>query len=410
MAPEPLLPIDTALERLLAQTLPLADKETVAVDAALGRVTAERVDAPMSVPPFTASAMDGYAVNSADPCFVADPPYRIPVHGRSVAGAPASHPLAVNSAVRIFTGAALPDRADSIVLQENVAVEGDSIALAQRPRSEAWVRPTGHDVPSGAELFPAGTRLRAFELGWLAACGITDVTVTRPVRVAVFSTGDELREPGARLASGQIYESNRRVLRELMRGLPVEPIDLGIVRDDEPTIAAMLHDAAQRADVVLTSGGVSVGDADHVRTALERVGRLEFWRLALKPGKPLAYGRIGNARFFGLPGNPVSTIVTFLLLVVPVLTRLARMPHVPPLTLRARLAAPVPHDRGRAEYLRACYRATDNGYVVTPTGDQSSNRLASFREANCLMIVPAETGDLDIGADADLLPFEGLLR
>ena len=410
MALEPLLSIDTALERLLAHTAPVVDKETIAVDAALGRVTAERIVAPMNVPPFTASAMDGYAVNAADSCFVADPPYRIPVRGRSVAGAPASIPLDTNAAVRIFTGAALPERADSIVLQENVQTDGESIVVSQRPRSGAWVRPIGHDVPGGAELFPSGTRLRPFELGWLAACGVTRVVVTRVVRVALFSTGDELREPGTRLESGQIFESNRRVLRELLRGQPVELIDLGIVRDDEAAIAAMLGSAAQRADVVLTSGGVSVGDADHVRTALERVGKLEFWRLALKPGKPLAYGTIGDARFFGLPGNPVSTIVTFLLLVVPVIARLAGNPHVQPLKLRARLTERVAHERGRAEYLRARYRATESGYVATPTGDQSSNRLASFRDANCLAIVPADATDLDVGADIELLPFEGLVR
>jgi molybdopterin molybdotransferase len=410
MALEPLLPIDTALERLLAQTTPLADKETVAVDAAFGRVAAERVVAQMDVPPFTASAMDGYAVNAADPCFAGEPPYRIVVRGRSIAGTPATAPLAIDAAVRIFTGAALPERADSVVLQENVRTDGDAIVVSQRPRSGAWVRPAGHDVAKGAELFGAGTRLRAFELGWLSACGISRVVVTRRVRVALFSTGDELREPGDPLAHGQIYESNRRVLRELLRALPVEIVDYGIVRDDEATIADMLAEAASRADVVLTSGGVSVGEADHVRAALDRVGKLEFWRLALKPGKPLAYGRIDAARFFGLPGNPVSTIVTFLLLVVPVVARLAGNTHVAPLRLRARLTERVPHDPGRAEYQRARFESTSTGYVVTPTGDQSSNRLASFKDANCLLIVPAERADLEAGSDVELLPFEGLLR
>jgi molybdopterin molybdotransferase len=410
MALEPLLPIDTALERLLAQTTPVADKETIAVDAAHGRATAERLVAPMNVPPFTASAMDGYAVNAADPCFAGEPPYRIVVRGRSVAGAPASVPLAIDAAVRIFTGAALPERADSVVLQENVQTDGDAIVVSQRPRSGAWVRPAGHDVAEGAELFGPGTRLRAFELGWLSACGISRVVVTRRVRVALFSTGDELREPGDTLAPGQIYESNRRVLRELLRPLPVELVDYGIVRDDEATIADVLTEAASRADVVLTSGGVSVGEADHVRAALDRVGKLEFWRLALKPGKPLAYGRIEAARFFGLPGNPVSTIVTFLLLVLPVIARLAGNTQVSPLRLRARLTERVPHDAGRAEYQRARFESTSTGYVVTPTGDQSSNRLASFKDANCLLIVPAERANLEAGSDIELLPFEGLLR
>jgi molybdopterin molybdotransferase len=409
MSQSALLTIDAAVARLLDAADTVTGSEEIPLDAALGRVTALPVRAPMNVPPFAASAMDGYAVAATDACFAGDPPYCIPVRGRSAAGAPANVPLADGTALRIFTGALLPPRADSIVLQENATALGDQIEIGQRPRSGAWVRPVGHDIAEGAELFPAGTRLRAFELGWLAASGVARITVSRRVRVALFSTGDELRESGAKLELGQIYESNRRVLRELLRLLPVEVLDLGIVRDDEGTIAATLETAAQRADVVLTSGGVSVGDADFVRSALDRVGRLEFWRLALKPGKPLAYGRIGSARFFGLPGNPVSTIVTFLLLVTPVLKRLSGEHVTAPHKLAAKLEHRVAHEPGRAEYQRARYRATSRGYTVTATSDQSSNRLASFRDANCLLIVPAESGDLDVGARVDVLPFGGLL-
>jgi len=409
MSQTPLLELDAALAHLLASVPRIDDVETVAIEGALDRITARATVAPVDVPPFAASAMDGYAVCSTDACFSGAPPYRVPVHGQSIAGVPWNDALRADGAIRIFTGAALPARADSVLLQERVTRDGGHIALAEPPTAGAWCRPRGHDVKAGAELLPRGTRLRAFEIGSLATCGISRVDVTRPVRVALFSTGNELREPGDRLAPGQIFESNRRVLAALLHRAPVNVIDLGILPDDQAAIADALRRAAARADVVLTSGGVSVGDADHVKAALEAVGKLEFWRLALKPGKPLAYGRIDDALFFGLPGNPVSTIVTFLMVVLPLIRHLAGAVPAAAFTVSARVTVAVAHDPGRAELQRGVLVEGPRGAEVTPTGDQASNRLQSFTRANCFIHIPSASGDLAAGDRVDVLPFEGLL-
>jgi molybdopterin molybdotransferase len=384
-------------------------RETVSLHDARGRITANAIAAPMDLPPFPASAMDGYAVSSGDPVFAAAPPYRLPLQGVSRAGTPLPDALRVDHAVRIFTGAAVPARCDAVVIQEQARATDDYVELLHRPSAGDYVRPVGHDVAHGAPIIDAGTRLGPFELAWLSACGRIDVEVVPRVRLALFSTGDELRDAPATLVAGQIYDANRTVVAELLRTLPVEIDDLGIVPDDPDAIEATLATAAANHDAVITSGGVSVGDADHVKGVVERLGSLEFWKIAIRPGKPFAYGRIGNCRLFGLPGNPVSTIVTFLLLVKPVLLRLAGTREYAPLRMPATLLAGVQHEAGRAEYQRGHYTMQSDGIVVAPTSDQSSNRLGSFYGANCLIEIPRECGDLDRGTTVTVLPFEGLL-
>lgn len=404
------LGLDEALTLLRSIVDPIdGPSETIALNDAANRIVATTIHAPMDVPPFAASAMDGYAVCSGDPIFGGAPPFVLPVQGESRAGAPFDATTRPDHAVRIFTGAVIPARCDAVVIQEDVTRNDQGVVLQARPAAGACVRPRGHDVGAGAVIAESGARLGPFDLAWFAACGLQRIPVRPRIRLALFSTGDELRNAGATLRAGQIYDSNRFVVTELLRGMPVSVNDLGIVPDDPALIEGMLRTAANAHDVVITSGGVSVGDADYVRDIVARLGHIEFWKIAIKPGKPLAYGRIGNCHFFGLPGNPVSTIVTFLMLVKPIVARLAGAHAEPTLMVPAELIVDIAHERGRVEYQRGV--STNDAGVITvrPTSDQSSNRLESFRGANCLIEIPRERANLSRGDRVAILPLTGLL-
>ena len=380
---------------------PVSGVETMPTAQALGRIAAADVRAPIDLPPFRSSAMDGYAVRAAD--IDAAGAIELAVAGQSAAGHPSSLRVAGRRALRIFTGAMMPAGADAVVLQEDVERRGDTIAIAEQPRPGQHVRERGHDVARGETLVARGDRLGAYALAWLTACGVAEVEVMRRVRVAIFATGDELADPGAALGPGQIYDSNRFALLKLMADLPVTPFDLGRLPDNREAIRRALQDAAGNADLVIASGGVSVGDADFVKAVVEEVGTLDFWRIALKPGKPLAVGTVGGATFFGLPGNPVSTIVTFLLFVVPaIVTRAGGVPR-DHLKVPAALGCDIAHTRGRREYQRGRVVSEGGRLVVTPTGDQGSNRLATFSGANCLIEVPEDRGGLQAGEQVQLL-------
>ena len=383
--------------------------ERIAVAAARGRIAAERVATSVDVPAFAASAMDGYAVCSSDAIWRTAPPVRARVVGASRAGHPPTAPLAPDAAMRIFTGGVLPVRSDAVIIQENTRTHGDHVEFEATPEPGDWVREPGNDVARGTTLVERGRVLSAFDLARLTSCGVGAIDVQTRLRVAIFSTGDELKEIGKPLGPGDVYDSNRLVLRELLAASSARVTDLGIVADDEAVTVATLQTAAQDHDAILTSGGVSVGDADFVRRALERVGKLEFWKLALRPGKPLAYGSIGDCAFFGLPGNPVSTIVTYLLVVKPALLALAGGRATPPLRIAARAAVVIDHEPGRAEYQRGAYAIDDGEVSVRPTGDQGSNRIGSFETANCLIELPKENPGVPIGARVQILPFDGLL-
>jgi len=354
-----MLNVDAALGKLLASVEPVEGTETVPVASALDRVAADDIAAPVDLPPFPASAMDGYAVAAAG--FFGEPPHVVEVIGESLAGHPFGARVSGTDAVRIFTGAPIPEGADSVVIQEDTRADPGGVALMETPRQGDNVRPRGHDVVRGAHIARKGDRLDAYRLAWLTACGMDRVVVKRRVNVAIFSTGDELKDTGTPLGPGQIYDSNRFALARLMSDQPVDLTDLGCLPDSPKAIRAALEQAAGSADMVLTSGGVSVGDADYVRDIVEEIGHLDFYRIALKPGKPLAVGKIGNADFFGLPGNPISTIVTFLLFVVPALAVRSGGRYAAPLEVDAVLGENIPHSVGRREYQRGIVENADGG-------------------------------------------------
>ena len=390
-----LLDVDVAVRKLRDIAQPIRGGEEASLEDAAGRVLAADVVAPIDLPPFDSCAMDGYAVDAAGMDGAAAK--RFAVIDRSAAGHPAQRAVGPGFAVRVFTGAVMPAGANAVVLQEDVDA-ADGVAKTAAPiRAGQHVRPRGHDVRKGQIIARAGEKLTAYALAGVAACGIATVRVTRRVRVAVLATGDELADAGEELPPGGIYDSNRFALKSLLREKRARTLDLGGVADDPRAIRKALGEASRQADVVIASGGVSVGEADFVKDAAAQLGRLDFWKVAIKPGKPLAVGRIGEALFFGLPGNPVSAIVTYLLFVSPALDLLAGERPALPLGLPAKLATPIRHAKGRREYLRGTARVERGELVVAVVGDQGSHRLSTFARANCLVEAGAQKGDLAAG-------------
>ena len=394
-----MLNVDDALRKLGDLTTPVLDTEVIPLIGSNGRVVASTIDAPMDLPPFDTSAMDGYAVHESD----LNQERELAVIGESRAGHVYQNAAAPGTAIRIFTGAPIPRGTSAVVIQEDVERNGDQIRFRASLEIGENIRRRGHDIAKTQLLAKAGDRLDAYKISWLAACGVTNLTAVRRIRVALFSTGDELIDPGTPLGPGQIYDANRTALRELLSERPVEVLDLGALPDDPHAINRALETAAKAADVVVTSGGVSVGDADYVKDIVAQAGSLDFWKIALKPGKPLAVGRVGKALFFGLPGNPVSTIITYLLFVAPTIDRLCGMSDNTPYRLPAILQETIEHHQGRREYIRGVFRTNDDRVTVSPTGDQSSNRLATFANANCLIVVPEQTDDIKAGSVVDIV-------
>ena len=387
--PPAMLSVEQARAYLLDRARRIENSERVALEDALGRMVAADVVAPIDVPGHANSAMDGYAVRSAD--IPADGEATLPVTQRIAAGEVGS-PLAAGEAARIFTGAPIPEGADAIAIQEDCRLDGVSVVVPGPLAPGTFVRPRGNDIRSGGVVLAAGTRVRPQEMGVVASVGIDRIEVRRRPRVAIVSSGDELRRPGETLGPGQIYNSNRYTLLGLLQGLGCDVVDLGVVADTLAATSDALLEGAARADVLITTGGVSVGEEDHVRRALEAIGELEMWKVAVKPGKPIVYGRIGACDLLGLPGNPVSALVTFCLFVRPfVLRRLGAAEVFPaPVLVTARFEWPRPG--GRRELARARLVAAEDGETGAEIYTrQGSDVLSGAAWATGLVEIPEGT-------------------
>jgi len=397
----PLQSLDDAIAQLLAAVAPLGATESVSTFDALGRVLAADVVSTLDVPPADNSAMDGYAVRVAD---VARPGTELAVSQRVPAGQVPTE-LAPGTAARIFTGAQIPPGADAVVMQELcTALDGGRVRIDAELKPGQAIRRRGEDVARGATVLAAGHKLDPAALGMAASIGAALLIVAKRPRVALFSTGDELVMPGEPLKPGAIYNSNRFALRGLLQSLGCEVIDLGIVPDKLDATRAALREAAACADLIITSGGVSVGEEDHLRPAVRAEGRLDLWQLAIKPGKPLAYGQVGNAHFIGLPGNPVSSLVTFVLLVRPVILRLQGAARLEPRRYPLRAAFAWNKADKRREFLRA--RMNDSG-ALELFANQGSGVLTSAVWGDGLVDNPPGR-TIAIGDEVAFIPFNEL--
>jgi molybdopterin molybdotransferase len=401
----PALKLSEALSRILAEVQPVCGGETLAVRNALCRVLSADVVSKINVPSHTNSAMDGYAVIGAD--LPTDGEIRLEVIGTSAAGRPFAGAVASGQCARIMTGAPMPAGTDTVVMQENVVRQGDAAIIGAGQKPGQHVRQAGEDIAAGNVALRAGTRLMPAEIGILGSLGVGEVSVRRRPRVAFFSTGDELRSIGEPLGEGQIYDSNRYTIFGMLIRLGVEPLDMGVIRDDRDAVEQAFGKAAAEADAIVTSGGVSVGDADYVAETLQRTGTVGFWKVAMKPGRPLAFGRIGDALFFGLPGNPNSVMATFYQLVQPALQALAGIPNPePPFTMPAISASALRKKPGRREFQRGVLSRSDDGrLIVYKTGHQGSGVLSSMAAANCFIVLPEDSGPVSEGDEVAVQPF-----
>lgn len=401
-----LTPINKALKLLLASMHTLSGTETVALLAGCGRVLAQDCISKISVPPHHSSAMDGFAVFAAD---VQQVPAILTVSQRIAAGQ-IGKPLNRGQAARIFTGAPLPGNADTVVMQENCQVTESAVTVLQATASGENVRRSGEDVAAGTRLFSSGHRLRAQDIGVLASTGVTSLTVRRRCRVALLTTGNELVQPGAALQPGQIYNSNFYTLSALLQALGCEVIDFGVVQDNLQATRQVLLEAAGQADCIISTGGVSVGEEDHVKAALSELGSLRLWKLAIKPGKPLAFGQVQGAHFFALPGNPVSAFVTFCLVVRPCLLSLLGCAQVSPLILRVPAGFDQARSGERQEYVRVALQSDGRQQPqLKPIANQSSGVGSSLSAAAGLAIIPPHTSVAN-GDSLEFIPFSELVN
>ncbi len=403
------LSAEQAEQRIAALVRPIGGFEIVDVRSALNRTLAQDVVSGINVPSRTNSAMDGYAVRSSD-LPLEGATSTLKVIGTAWAGRPLDGSVQKDQCARIMTGAKMPEGTDTVIMQEQVDSDDHTIRIGPGHRPGQNVRQAGEDLAIGQLAVPAGKRLTPAELGLLASLGIAEVKVMRRLRVAFFSTGDELCSVGDKLAEGDIYDSNRYTLYGMLKRLDIEVIDMGVVGDQRDAIAAAFQQASGMADVLITTGGVSVGAADFVKETLNRLGSVDFWKLAIKPGRPLAFGSIGKALFFGLPGNPVAVMVTFYQLVQPALRRMMGQTDYRPARLRVPCQSRLRKKPGRMEFQRGVLEIGEQGGVsVTLSGAQGSGILSSMSNANCFIILPTESGTVEPGDEVYVEPFEGLV-
>jgi len=397
------LRVDKAREAILACISPITETEKVPVREALGRILAQDIVPQINVPAHDNSAMDGYAVRFSD--LEKQPLKEI---GTALAGKPFHGKLGAGECVRIMTGAVMPAGADTVVIQEVVKKEGDRVTIPAGQKKAQNVRYAGEDLKVGTPVLGSGKLLTPADIGLIASLGIGEVRVKRKLRVAFFATGDELASIGAPLKEGEVYDSNRYTLHGMLARLGVEIVDLGVVRDDPAALEKAFRNAAENADVVITTGGVSVGEADFVKQLMARLGEVLFWKIAMRPGRPMAFGRIGNAFLFGLPGNPVAVMVTFYQFVRDALIHLSgRNDGALPL-LKAVAAENLRKVPGRTEYQRGIVFRDQDQWKVRTTGQQGSGVLRSMSEANCFIVIEHERAAVKAGELVSVQIFEGL--
>jgi molybdopterin molybdotransferase len=402
------LSVEQALERIATDVRPVSGFEQLPIRAALNRVLAGDIFSPMDVPAYTNSAMDGYALAAAD--LPASGQRELRVIGSVFAGQPFRGSLSRGECLRIMTGGMMAEGTDTVVKQEDVERRGDCVIVGPGHRAGQNVRQAGEDMASGQTVLQGGRLLCPADIGLLASLGIAEVRVSRRVRVAFFSTGDELRSVGEALGPGQLFDSNRYTLHGMLSRLGIDPVDMGVVRDRREEVAQAFREASAVADAVITTGGVSVGEADYVKETLESLGRVSFWKIAMKPGRPLAFGRVKDALFFGLPGNPVSTMVTFYQFVQPALQRLMGQSAQQDLRLKVPCTSPLKKARGRVDFQRGVLaRDGSGGLTVRSTGPQGSAILSSMSQANCFIILPADWGDVPAGTEVEVQAYAGLV-
>jgi molybdopterin molybdotransferase len=403
-----MMSVDEAVGLIAARVTPVREVETVALANADGRVLARDIAAPLPLPPFTNSAVDGYAVASRDL-----PPgneQAFPVTGRVQAGGSAALPLAPGQAMRIFTGALMPDGADTVFMQEDVRLEGGNVVLPAGLKPGANVRPAGEDIPAGHAALRAGRRLRPQDVALVAAFGLTRIDAVRRIRVAVFSTGNELVSPGEARGAAQLFDSNRFMLMAMLARLGCEVSDLGILRDDRAALARALQQVAENHDLILTTGGVSTGEEDHVKASVESVGSLVLWRMAIKPGRPVAMGIIGGTPFIGLPGNPVASFVTFVHVVRPIVLALsgAAAEKLVPMPVRAGFT--YKKKIARREYVRVFLRkAADGALEAVKFPREGAGLLSSLVDTDGLVELGEDVTLVEPGQTVGFLSYANLV-
>ncbi len=404
LEPSPLLSVDDALAKIKSAIQPIKTSERVVLKNALGRIVAEDIVSPINIPYDRNSAMDGYALSSKD--IDTTLPFNLTLSGTSWAGKPFLGSLQAGQCVRIFTGAVVPNLADSVVIQEQVSTDGEIITFPANIPAFQNIREAGEDVEQGGLLCPRQKKLMPSDIGLLAAAGIYDVSVRRKLNIAFFSTGDELISIGQQPESGKIYDSNRYALAALLADPCYNATDMGAIPDDRELLEDSFKYAAENNDVIITTGGASVGDADYIKDILESCGEVNFWKVAIKPGKPLAFGKIGASYFFGLPGNPVSVMITFQQIVAPALKQLSGADANKPLRLLATCTTALKKAPGRQEFQRGILTQDVNGnFFVASTGRQGSHILSSMSRSNCYIILPSESKRVISGEKVLVEPF-----